>query len=33
MSSIPQEFLIKPVDAVYSRLEKLLVNDGAHIEF
>ena len=33
MSSIPQEFLAKSVDAVHSRLEKLVVNDGALIEF
>ena len=33
MSSIPQEFLVKSVDAVHGRLEKLVANDGAHIEF
>ena len=32
MSSIPQEFLVKSVDAVPSRLEKLVVNAGTHIE-
>ena len=33
MGSIPQGFLVKPVDAVQGRLEKLVANDGAHIEF
>ena len=33
MSSIPQEFFVKSVDAVYGRLEKLVANDSAHIEF
>ena len=33
LSSIPQEFLVKSVDAVHGRLEKLVANDGAHIEF
>ena len=33
MSSTPQEFLVKSVDAVYGRLEKLVTNDGAQIEF
>ena len=33
MSSIPQEFLVKSVYAVHGRLEKLVANDFAHIEF
>ena len=33
MTSIPQEFLVKSVDAVHGRLEKLVANDGAHIIF
>ena len=33
MSSIPQEFLMRSVDAVHGRFEKLVANDGAHIEF
>ena len=33
MSSIPQEFLVKSVDAVLERLEQLVANAGAHIEF
>ena len=33
MSSIPQEFLVKSVDAVPERLEQLVANAGAHIEF
>ena len=33
ITSIPQEFLVKSVDAVHSGLEKLVANDGAHIEF
>ena len=32
LSSIPQEFLVKSVDAIHGRLEKLVGNDGAHIE-
>lgn len=33
MSSIPQEFLVKSVDAIPGRLEKLVAKSGAHIEF
>ena len=33
MSSIPQEFLVKSVDAVPGRLEKPVANAGVHIEF
>ena len=33
MSSIPQGFLVKSLDAVHGRLEKVVANDGAHIEF
>ena len=33
MISIPQEFLAKSVDAIPGRLEKLVANKGAHIEF
>ena len=33
MSSIPQEFLVKSIDVVPGRLEKLVANAGAHIEF
>ena len=33
MSSIPQEFLVKSVDAVPERLEQLVANAGGHIEF
>ena len=33
MTSIPQEFLVKSVDAVPGRLEKLVANAGSHIEF
>ena len=33
MSSTPQEFLVKSVDAVPERLEQLVANAGAHIEF
>ena len=33
MRFIPQEFLVKSVDTVRDRLEKLVANDGAHIEF
>ena len=33
MSSIPKEFLVKSVDAIHGRLEKLGANDGARIEF
>ena len=32
MSFNPQEYLVKSVDAVHGRLEKLVVNDDAHIE-
>ena len=32
MSSILQEFLVKSVDAVPSRLEKLMENAGTHIK-
>ena len=30
---IPQEFLVKSVDAVPGELEKLVVNTGANTEF
>ena len=33
MRFTPQEFLVKSVDAVHDQLEKLVANDGAHIEF
>ena len=33
MTSIPQEFLVKSVDAVPGRLERLVENSGAYIEF
>ena len=33
MSSIPQEFLMKSVYVVPSRLEKLVANVGTHIRF
>ena len=33
MSFIPQVFLVKSVDAVHGRLEKLVANDGAYIAF
>ena len=33
MIFILQEFLVKSVDSVHGRLEKLVANDGAHIEF
>ena len=33
MTFILQEFLVKSVDSVHGRLEKLVANDGAHIEF
>ena len=32
ISSIPQELLVKSVDAVPSRLKKLVTNAGNHIE-
>ena len=33
ISSIPQTFLVKSVDAVPERLEQLMANVGVHIEF
>ena len=33
MTSIPQEFLVKSIDVFHGRLEKLVANDGAYIEF
>ena len=33
MISITREFLAKSVDAITCRLEKLVANQGAHIEF
>ena len=33
MSSMPQENLVKSVDAVHGRLEKQVANNGTHIEF
>lgn len=33
ISSIPQKFLMKSVDAIPGRIEKLVEKSGAHIEF
>ena len=33
MRFVPKEFLVKSVDAVHGWLEKMVANDGAHIEF
>ena len=33
MSFVPQEFFVKSVDPDHGWLEKLVANDGAHIEF